>query len=67
MQCFPIASYYHRKAHKRCSEEFNLEERNECFGPKDRHCVDCFYPLLPIFTIFYLTTWCLMQFTQNLR
>ena len=56
--CFPITKYGYRKGLDRCYEPFNVDEKNECFGPSDRPCIECYLPLLPVFVVMDIVTFC---------
>ena len=45
---FPLTCYCYRNGKNRCQEPIDPDEKNECFGPRDRDCIDCYYPITPI-------------------
>ena len=45
---FPLTRYCYRNGKNRCDEPIDPYEKNQCFGPPDRDCIDCYYPITPI-------------------
>ena len=39
---FPITHHFYKEGINRCNEPVDLYEKNECFGPKDRTCIECY-------------------------
>ena len=62
-QCtwFPLTKFCYINAKNRCTEPTDLEEVNDCFGPKDRDCIDCYYPITPLCFIIDIATLNLFQ------
>ena len=45
--CFPLTKFFYIEGMKRCVEPPDLFEENDCLGPKDKNCIDCYLCLVP--------------------
>lgn len=64
-KCFPITRKFFKEGINRCYEPVNLLEKNHCFGPPERDCIDCYLCFIPITIVFDTISCCICQFISK--